>query len=160
MILGFMNGQQGAPPLAERDSQSGRITCNRGGSGWMDESDIFRGQGVVCVRASLGVCACVCVWASHTDLFGLLQASIHSCGKRRQTIGPVKISSQGHLSASHKGGNARADRAEMEGTGRKEKGGWGVRGKALITHCWFSSFSLALSPFFFSFPHCDTGGHC
>lgn len=26
----------------------------------MDESDIFRGQGVVCVRASLGVCVSVC----------------------------------------------------------------------------------------------------
>lgn len=49
-------------------------------------------------------------------------------GKRRRTIGPVKISSQGHLSAALQGGNARADRAEMEGTGRKERGGGGEDG--------------------------------
>lgn len=32
---------------------------------------------------------CVCV--SHTDLLGLLQPSIHSCGKCRQTIDPLKL---------------------------------------------------------------------
>lgn len=67
---------------------------------------------------------CVCVTVSHSDLLGLLQASIHSCGKHRQTIVPVKISSQGHLSlsVSHKGVNERAGWAEMEGAGRKERG--------------------------------------
>ena len=47
-------GKQEAPPLAESDSQSGGggTVCNRGGSEWMDESDIFRGQGP-------GVCVCV-----------------------------------------------------------------------------------------------------
>lgn len=33
MTLGFMNGQQEALPLADSDSQSGTIICNRGGSG-------------------------------------------------------------------------------------------------------------------------------
>lgn len=45
-----------------------------------------------------------------------MQVSIHSCGKRTQTIRLVKISSPGHLSTSHKVGNG-----EMEGTGRKER---------------------------------------
>lgn len=58
--------------------------------------------------------------------------SIHSCGKRIQTIGSVKISSLGHLSTSYKAGNG-----EMEGTGRKERveeweEGWDRGGKALI----------------------------
>lgn len=40
-----------------------------------------------CVCVSVGVCVC----ASHTDLLGLLQPSIHSCGKCRQTIDPLKL---------------------------------------------------------------------
>lgn len=86
-----------------------------------------------------------------------MQVSIHSCGKRTQTIRPVKISSPGHLSTSHKAGNG-----EMEGTGRKERveerGGWGQReGKALIT---LLVLLVALSLPFFSFPsfHAATQG--
>lgn len=93
---------------------------------------------------------CVC------DLLGVLQASIHSCGKRRQTIIPVKISSQGHLSASHKGGNARAGRAEMEGTGRKERGERGTTGG--IDHTAGLTPSLVLSFFFSVFFHTATQG--
>lgn len=76
------------------------------------------------VRVHVCVCRCVCVTVPHSDPLGLLQASIHSCGKRRQTIGPVKISSQGHLSVSHKGVNERAGRGR-DGGNRKEgrKGG-------------------------------------
>lgn len=72
------------------------------------------------------MCASAGVRVSHTDLLGLLQASIHSCGERRQTIVRFKISSHGHLSVSHKGGNSRAGRAAMEGTGRKERGKGGI----------------------------------
>lgn len=70
----------------------------------------------------VSACVSVGVCVSHGDLLGSLQASIHSCGKHGQTIGPGKISSQGHLSVSHKGVNDGAGRAEMEGTGRKERG--------------------------------------
>lgn len=75
-----------------------------------------------------------------------------------QTIRPVKISSLGHLSTSHKAGNG-----EMEGTGRKERveeeGGGDRGGKALIR---LLVLLVALSLPFFPplLPRCNTGRHC
>ena len=123
-----MNGQQEElaigwqqEPIREGHLQQRRERMN----GWVTH---FRGQGV-----------CVCVW---------MQVSIHSCGKRMQTIRPVKISSLGHLSTSHKAGNG-----EMEGTGRKERAeeeedeGLGTQGGRHWSECWFCSLLfLYLSP--------------
>ncbi|KAK2880353.1 hypothetical protein Q8A73_023051 [Channa argus] len=53
MTLGFMNGQQEALPLAESDSQSGRIICNRGlPSGFMLQFDTT-GKEMESPRASI-----------------------------------------------------------------------------------------------------------
>lgn len=103
----------------------------------------FKGQGLCALT-----CASVCV----------LQVSIHSYGKHMQTIRPVKISSLGHLSTSHKAGNG-----EMEETGRKERleeeEGWG-RGRETLIRLLVLLVALSLpstTPFL---PRCNTGTHC
>ena len=81
--------------------------------------DIFRGQGLVCVR--LQVCE------SHTLTYLVYCRHLYiAVGNAGRQSSRFKISSHGHLSVSHKDGNTRAGRAAMEGTGRKERGKGGI----------------------------------
>ncbi len=160
MTLGFMNGQQDALPLAESDSQSGRITCNRGGSGWMDESDIFRGQGLVCVR--LEVCVCVCVCECHTLTYLVYCRHLYiAVGNAGRQSARLKLAVRATCLVLTK-----AETPEQTGQRWREQEGRRVGGERGdeeegegIDHPAGLTPSLVRVLSFFS-PFCDTGRHC
>lgn len=95
---------------------------------------------------------CMCARRTLTYLVhrGRLYIAVGNAGRQSA---PVKISSQGHLCASHKKAETseQAEEGWREARGRKK----GVGMETLITLPLVLSFFL-----FFFYPHCDTGRHC